>query len=94
MIQHNKYSHTRPNGRDCFTVFNEVGYKFKAAGENIAKGGQDLSASAIQKHMYQQWHNSSAHKSTMIDGDFDEVGVAIIKDSKGLYWGTQVFGKD
>ena len=30
------YSHTRPNGERCFTVYDDLGYSIYIAGENIA----------------------------------------------------------
>lgn len=32
------FSHSRPDGRDCFTAMKEAGVSYRAAGENIAMG--------------------------------------------------------
>lgn len=32
------YEHTRPDGRSCFTLFDECGYDYLDAGENISEG--------------------------------------------------------
>ena len=32
------FSHTRPNGTSCFTIFTEYGYAYVTCGENIAAG--------------------------------------------------------
>ena len=38
------FSHTRPDGRKCFTVLDQIGYSYWSAGENIAAGYGNSSA--------------------------------------------------
>ena len=79
------FSHTRPNGKSCFTVLNGISYS--AAGENIAAGQR------TPKEVVNAWMNSPGHRANILSKDFTEIGVGLVYNSKdiyGYYW-TQVF---
>ncbi len=77
------YSHTRPNGKDCFTLFRDSGGR----GENIAVG-----YSSAQEVM-QAWNNSPGHYGNIVEAEFQSIGVGCFADSGGtLYW-VQCFDK-
>ena len=75
------FSHTRPDGTDCFTVSDDV------YGENIAYG-MNVSVSTIMDG----WLSSSGHRANMLDPDFGSLGVGLYsKDGNDYY--VQLFGK-
>ncbi len=75
------YSHTRPDGRNCFTVIEEYGIRTPSvSGENIAWGYPDV------KTVMTGWMNSSKHKENILNSRFTKVGIGI----NGKYW-TQMF---
>ncbi|MDE6954128.1 MAG: CAP domain-containing protein [Erysipelotrichales bacterium] len=63
-----KFSHTRPNGKSCFTV---VSRHYKILGENIADGYKTPSS------VIQGWYNSQGHKENILNNYF--TSGAIIK---------------
>ena len=83
-------SHTGgPDATDRTLVsrIEKTGYKYSAAGENVAMG-----QSTAQRVMT-AWLNSEGHRRNIESKDFDEIGVGLRSSDTGdLYW-TQVFGK-
>lgn len=75
-----KFSHTRPDGRDCFTVIDEYGISYYGCGENIAMGSS--SASSI----FNMWMNSSGHRANILNSSFRYIGIG----KYGCYW-VQLF---
>lgn len=61
-----KFSHTRPDGRKCFTVLRNQG---RGVGENIAAG-----ATSPAKVM-EMWMNSPGHRKNILDPNYKELGV-------------------
>ena len=79
------FSHTRPDGTDCWTIGEEYGLSFY--GENIAAG-----SSTVEGTM-DQWINSEGHYRNMINSSYTELGVGYNKDSSTLYrhYWVQIF---
>ena len=78
------FSHTRPDGRSCFTVFAENGISYRRAGENIASG--QTSAGAVMNG----WMNSSGHRANILNASFERIGIACEKIG-GRYQWVQLF---
>ncbi len=74
------FSHTRPDGTTCDSIFNEYGVSITVAGENIAYG--QTSASSVMN----SWMNSSGHKANILDSDYTNVGIACVKVDGVCYW--------
>jgi len=75
------FSHDRPDGRSCFTAFDENNVTYGWAGENLAMG-QKSPAEVLQN-----WMESSAHKENIFKREFKRLGVGVAIDSDGkLYW--------
>lgn len=68
MIARNYWSHNTPDGQEPWVFFNNVGYKFSKAGENLAYGFLTSSETVTG------WMNSQAHKDNLLDPVFTEVG--------------------
>lgn len=72
------FSHTRPDGRSCFTALGEAGVFYMRAGENIAAGYKDANA------VMDGWMGSSGHYANIM-GDFTHIGVGYEKISNSYY---------
>ena len=79
------YSHTRPDGTDCFTVADGIYTGYSAIGENIAAG--QTSAAAVMN----DWMNSQGHRDNILCADFTQIGVGCFV-SNGIYYWVQLFG--
>lgn len=78
------FSHTRPNGRDCFSVFPKLNGSW---GENIA-GGQ-----STPEDVMDTWMHSPGHKKNILNPRFTEMAVGYCYDDNtdyGHYW-VQLF---
>ena len=80
------FSHTRPNGSSCFTIFREYGVNYGSAGENIAAGQR--SPEAVEN----SWMNSSGHRANILNGSYAHIGVGYVNVGSGYgsYW-VQMF---
>lgn len=74
------FSHTRPDGRSCFTTLDEAGAAYRGAGENIAIGQK------TPEQVMNDWMNSPGHKANILNPNFKYIGVGI----DGSAW-TQLF---
>lgn len=78
------YSHTRPDGTECFTIFN----RGTRRSENIAVGYSSPQA------VMNAWNASPGHYQNIIDPYVTSIGIGCFKDNKGnLYW-VQLFDND
>lgn len=80
----NKYTHTRPDGSKCFTLYKAMGYNYTIAGENIACGHRSA------EEVFNTWKNSDGHRKNML-GDFRDIGIGIYESNGVCYW-CQSFG--
>lgn len=81
------FSHTRPNGTSCFTIFEKYKITPTASGENIAAGQR--SAAAVMD----SWMNSPGHKGNIMNNRFKKIGVGLVivpNDMYSYYW-VQMF---
>ena len=79
------FSHTRPDGRDCFSAFDENGVIYGMAAENIAYG-QSTPAEVVSG-----WMNSPGHRANILNPGLGSLGVGVEMDENGrLYW-SQAF---
>lgn len=79
----NEMSHTRPNGKDCFSVLDFYSASFGTCGENIAAG--QTSASSVVSG----WKNSLGHYENMVNPSYTKLGVgysATGVGDYGYYW--------
>ena len=74
------FAHTSPEGLSPWYWFNEAGYKFNYAGENLAVNFRDSSA------VTRAWMNSPSHRANIVNGNFSEIGIAT---SAGNYKGNK-----
>lgn len=82
------FSHTRPDGSSCFTVFEQYGLSYRNCGENIAMGTHLSPQGATEL-----WINSSGHYKNMITPEFREIGLACYVEGEDIYWVQLFFTK-
>ena len=81
------FSHTRPDGTSCFSIFDEYGIRYRTCAENIAMGtGVDA------EQAMEMWINSPGHYENMANPALEEVGFAywLGDDEETVYW-VQLF---
>ena len=78
------FEHTRPDGTDCFTAFDDAGLEYWTAGENIAYGYGTPEA------VYAGWMNSPGHHANLMNKAFEHIGTYYYKDRRP-YWAQLFF---
>ena len=79
------FSHTRPDGTECFTIMSPYGYDAYAGGENIAMGQNDAS------EVMNDWTNSSGHYANMTNSIYKSVGIGCFYTDGGDVSWVQIF---
>lgn len=74
------FSHTRPNGRQWYTVNSKI-----QGGENLAFGFDTA------EDVVDAWMNSPTHKDNILYDEFEKVAISIYEEDGVYYWG-QEFG--
>lgn len=74
------FSHTRPDGQDCFSLYDAYGLQNEFQGENIAYN-QRTTGSVMTA-----WINSEGHKRNILNKDFNRLGVGIAYQNGHYYW--------
>jgi hypothetical protein len=71
MFAENYWAHVSPSGLQPWHWFNQAGYPYTYAGENLAKDF-DTSAGVMQG-----WMNSPGHKANVLNTNYTDVGFAV-----------------
>ena len=82
-----RYSHTRPDGSECFTILWHLGIDYAYAGENIAMGQR------TPEIVMNDWMNSSGHRANILNENYDCIGVGYTMVDGYPYW-VQLFTGD
>lgn len=72
MFTHNYWAHTSPAGVSPWKWLSDVAYRYDQAGENLAKNYPNASSTVAA------WMGSNAHRANMLNGNFSEVGFAVM----------------
>lgn len=77
MFSENYWAHNSPSGKTPWVWFNDAGYKYVYAGENLAKdfGSTD--------RMMEAWMASPTHKENIVSPKYSEIGIAVTPGSIG-----------
>jgi len=89
MLNNNYFAHTSPSGTTPWYWLDKVGYKYRTAGENLAKDFTD------SKFLHQAWMNSSSHRANILNNKYQEIGIAVVEgtiDGKKTILAVQFFG--
>lgn len=79
------YSHTRPNGRACYTIYGDYGLSYRSSGENIARGQKTA------KEVMEDWLNSPAHRANILRPEFTRICIGIHGYGDSKYWVQEFF---
>lgn len=72
MFTNDYWSHNSPQGKNPWTFFEDVGYKYSVAGENLAKDFYSIDA------LITAWMNSPTHKANITHSKYKEIGIAVV----------------
>ncbi len=81
MRRNNYFGHISKDGRDVGDRFDEHGYRWQYAGENLGEGQESF------PEVVKDWLESPSHCRMIMNGDMTEMGLA----KRGKYW-VQHFG--
>lgn len=73
MLAYDYWAHVAPDGTEPWKFFIDSGYKYRYAGENLARDFSEPN-SAIDA-----WMASPSHKDNMLSGKYNEIGVAVVE---------------
>lgn len=76
-----KFSHTRPNGKEWYTLDEKNMY-----GENLGKNY------TTAQDVFDAWMNSESHKENILWEEFTQIGIALYITKNGSYYWVQEFG--
>ena len=79
------FSHTRPDGTSCFTVFDQFEIPANYRGENLASGGK-----CTPDFVMKMWIASEGHYKNIKHEKFTRIGVGYFESGKYGYW-AQLF---
>ncbi len=71
MIDRDYWAHTAPDGTTPWSFFNRFGYKYRYAGENLARDFNSASAAV------EAWMNSPTHRDNILNPKYKEIGIGI-----------------
>ena len=80
------FSHTRPDGRSCFTAASDLGVTYRSAGENIAYGY------ATPAQVVNGWMNSEGHRKNILSASYTKIGVGSYSANGVMYWSQFFIG--
>lgn len=82
-----EFSHVRPNGEECFTVYSQFGFEVNSyKGENIAYGYVN------PEKVMEGWMASTGHKANIMSENFEEIGVGVVNVDGYRYWVQLFYG--
>ena len=79
------FSHTRPNGKDCFTVLDDLSISRGAKGENIAAGNQSGEKTFLQWKEDDKNYAGQGHRRNMLGTNYKRIGIAYTYDANSTY---------
>ncbi len=71
MVSHDYWSHNSPDGQTPWTFITAAGYNYQLAGENLAYGFTNASATVTG------WMNSPEHRANILNAQYQNVGFGI-----------------
>ena len=74
------FSHNTPDGKTPWYWFEQAGYDYAAAGENLAVNFTD------SKDVTEAWMRSPTHRANIMNGNYTEIGIAT---ARGMYKGKE-----
>lgn len=73
MLAKGYWAHFAPDGTSPWSFFLSFGYKYKYAGENLARDFSDA-GSAVSA-----WMNSPTHRENILNSNYQEIGIGVVE---------------
>lgn len=73
MIDRDYWAHVSPDGTQPWKFFSDFGYKYRYAGENLARDFSTAN-SAVDA-----WMNSPTHKENILNPKYKEIGIGVVE---------------
>lgn len=73
MLANDYWAHVAPDGTEPWSFFISAGYKYRYAGENLARDFSDPN-SAVEA-----WMASPSHRDNMLSSKYKDIGVAVVE---------------
>ena len=73
MIVKDYWAHVAPDGTEPWKFFSNFGYKYKYAGENLARDFSNASTAM------DAWMNSPTHRENILNPKYKEIGIGVIE---------------
>jgi hypothetical protein len=73
MASKNYWSHVSPNGTSPWQFINQTGYRYRAAGENLAYGFTN------SDEVVRGWMNSREHRTNLLNTAYQNVGFGVVQ---------------
>lgn len=73
MLAKDYWAHVAPDGTEPWKFFKDVGYKYRYAGENLARDFSNA-PSAVEA-----WMASSSHRENILSPRYSEIGIAVVE---------------
>jgi hypothetical protein len=73
MLNKGYWAHVAPDGTQPWAFFTNFGYKYRYAGENLARDFSSAS-SAVEA-----WMNSPSHRENLLSSKYKEIGIGVIE---------------
>ena len=84
------FAHASPEGRTPWHWFQQAGYRFRFAGENLAVYFSD------SVEVERAWMESTSHRANILSDEFTEIGIALARgeyQGKDTVYVVQMFGQ-
>jgi len=73
MLNKGYWAHFAPDGTSPWTFFTNFGYRYRYAGENLARDFSSPSAAV------DAWMASPTHRDNILNGNYQEVGIGVVE---------------
>lgn len=90
MLNQDYFAHTSPSGLTPWYWFEKAGYKYSAAGENLAK---DFFES---EYVHEAWMDSPSHRANILNQKYQDIGIAVVEgeiNGQKTILAVELFGK-
>lgn len=90
MLNQDYFAHTSPVGVTPWYWLEKAGYKYTAAGENLARNFTD------SNYVHQAWMDSASHKANILNKNYQEIGIAVVEgelNGEKTVLAVEFFGK-
>jgi len=73
MLAQDYWAHVAPDGTEPWAFFTDFGYKYRFAGENLARDFSD------PESVVEAWMASPSHRSNLLSPKYQEIGIAVLE---------------